>query len=173
VIESRRFYRIPFYAKMLVGTAQRVYSGNCVNLSGGGAFVSLLAVQEFKRDTICRVVFSVKPRIEPLVFEASVKRIAPPSANPENAFGLGLSFDKSVAESSGILSDYLEEIREHYEVLGTLLSQGEPDIRTLQPLFQELYLPHFVDLAQLKIYVERVLKSIEIIEQQQDASSVT
>jgi hypothetical protein len=151
---------------MLIGTPQKVYSGNCVNLSEGGSFVSLLAVNEFKRDIVCQCVFSVKKNITPLTFQASIKRIALPSPNPENAFGVGVSFDKPSADSFEILRDYLEEMREHYEVLGTLLSQGEPDIRSLQPIFQELYLPHFVDLAQLKIYVERVLKSIELIEAQ-------
>ncbi len=169
MIENRRFYRIPFFAKILLGTADKVYSANCVNLSQGGVFISLLQVEEFRRDMPCYAVIGLGPNIPPITFESSVKRLALPSPNPEKLYGLGLAFDKGSQESRALLNDYLDDVKDNYELLGTLLGQGEPDIRSLRPIFSELFLPHFVDLAQLKTYVDRVLKSIEMIDQQQSS----
>lgn len=163
MIENRKAYRIPFRTKFVFGTPERLYSGNTVNISAGGIFVS--ALELLPRETHCRVLFQLDLNEPPISIEAIVKRVAQSTADPEHIPGLGFQFVGSSQEAVQIqVEEFMEEKRKNFEIAATILSSGEPDLSSLSSFLSEMQLPTFQDLGELRMYVERVLRAIELVE---------
>jgi hypothetical protein len=162
---NRKHFRIPFRTKFIYGTPDRVFTGNTLNISPGGIFVGTLDL--VPRGTLCKVSFLLKENQDPIITEALVKRVASASYDPQEIPGLGFQFSEETqsAEVLQRLSDFIEENRRKFEVAATILASGEPELLSLLPLFRDLHLPSFKDLGEVRQYVERVLKSIELVEQ--------
>lgn len=163
MLENRKSYRIPFRAKFVFGLDKGVFTGNAVNISEGGIFVSSLRL--LPRDALCKVLFQLRPEEEPIIMEALVKRISQSTADPEHLPGLGFQFIGTEVDSVKTrITEYMEESRKNYEVASTILASGEPDLASLQSFLSNIHLPPFQDLGELKQYLERVLLSIELVE---------
>jgi hypothetical protein len=162
MIENRKAYRLPFKAKFLFGNASRVSAGNTTNLSSGGVFVQTM--EPFSRATQCRCVFSVDSDHAPLVANGVVKRVIASSTNVDEIPGMGIEFVSLEQGSLNQLENFMLECRKNFEIASTLLSQGEPDLDSLEPLLSRMHLPQSSDLGELRFYVERILKSMELID---------
>ncbi len=161
---NRKHFRIPFKTKFVYATAERVFTGNALNLSPGGIFIGTMDL--IPRGTLCRVAFLLKENEEPIMTEALVRRVASAGFDPQEVPGLGFQFpeENQSPEVLERLSSFIEENRRKLEVAATILSSGEPELVSLLPLFRDLHLPNFQDLGEVRQYVERVLKSIELVE---------
>ena len=169
MLENRKSYRIPFRGKFVYGDTQSVFTGNALNISAGGIFVSSLNL--LKRETHCQVLFQLRPEEQPICMEALVKRVSQSTADPEHIPGLGFQFigdDKEDVKDR--IESYMVECRKNYEVASTILSAGEPDLRTIKNLLSNLHLPKFQDLGELRQYVERVLRAIELVDKNVEES---
>lgn len=164
MIENRRNYRIPFREKFVFSTPSGVFAGNGVNISKGGAFVSLLDNPQIRTGLKCRALFKLKPNSKPISLNAEVKRVIASTVNPETVPGLAFEFESVNPEIQDILNLYLEESRKNFEVIATILNSGEPDLLTLDPLLATVQVPPFADLGELRFHVERILQSIEMVE---------
>ena len=163
MFENRQHYRLPLNRKFIVGKEDGVFAGTCVNISSGGAFVNLLDVSQFKLNDKIKCVFSLKSDSDPITIEADVKRVVAPSPNPENTAGLAIMFE-ATEQMTEQLKESVEEMRNQFELISTILEHGEPEIRTLQPILQSLNLRPFMDMGELHQYVERILQSVELVE---------
>jgi hypothetical protein len=164
MIENRRNYRIPFREKFVFSTPVGVFAGNGVNVSKGGAFVSLLENPQIKTGLKCRALFKLTPTSKPISIDASVKRVIASGSNPETVPGLAFEFENIDSSIQEVINSYLEESRKNFEVIATILASGEPDLLTLEPLLATVQLPPFSDLGELRFNVERILRSIEMVE---------
>lgn len=164
MIENRRNYRIPFREKFVFSTPLGVFAGNGVNISKGGAFVSLLDNPPIKTGLKCRALFKLNHNSKPISLNASVKRVIASTSNPETIPGLAFEFEDVGEDLQNILNNYLEESRKNFEVIATILASGEPDLLTLEPLLASVQVPPFSDLGELRFHVERILKAIEMVE---------
>ncbi len=163
MIENRKTYRIPFRTKFVFGTPEKVYCGNSVNLSAGGIFISCLDL--LPRETQCRVLFQLSPEETPISIEAVVKRVSQSTIDPEHIPGLGFQFVGSGHdEVKRRIEEFMDESRKNFEVAATILSSGEPDLSSLSEFLSHMHLPSFQDLGELRVYVERVLRAIELVE---------
>ena len=163
MFENRLHYRLPLNQKYIVGFPHGVYAGTCVNISSGGCFVNLLETKGIQLNDTCRCVFITHAGAEPTIINASVKRVVSPSPNPETLAGVALQFDEKEQALEAIYNS-IEEMRNQYELISTILGHGEPDISTLQPILQSLSLKPFMDLGELNQYVERILRAVELVE---------
>lgn len=166
MIENRRNYRIPFREKFVFSTPAGVFAGNGVNISKGGAFVSLLENPQIRTGLKCRALFKLNNQSKPISVNAEVKRVIASTANPETVPGLAFEFESVNPEIQAQLNLYLEESRKNFEVIATILGGGEPDILTLSPLLASVQVPPFADLGELRFHVERILKAIEMVEKE-------
>lgn len=162
MIENRKAYRLPFRGKFLFGTKDRVSTGSAVNVSAGGIFVSSFDI--LPRDTLCHCVFSLDESEAPLTIEAVVKRVVAPSIDPEQKPGMGFSFVDANTHAAHRVNDFMIECRKNYEVMATILASGEPDIVSLKPLLNMLHVRPFADLGELRQYVERILRAVELVD---------
>jgi len=169
MIENRRNYRIPFREKFVFSTPIGVFAGNGVNVSKGGAFVSLLENPQIKTGLKCRTLFKLTPGSKPISLDATVKRVIATSTNPETVPGLAFEFENITPDVQSMIDNYLEESRKNFEVIATILASGEPDLLTLEPLLGTVQVPPFADLGELRFHVERILKSIEMVEKEENA----
>lgn len=168
MLENRRSYRIPFREKFVYGTADAVHTGNALNISNGGIFIS--ASEHFPRETFCKVLFQLRPEEAPVVMNAVVKRVAQGTSDPEDIPGLGFQFVGSETDPvMKRISNYMDECRQNYELAATILSRGEPELASIQGFLKKMHLPHFQDLGALRQYVERVLEAIEMVDRSQSA----
>jgi PilZ domain len=164
MIENRRNYRIPFREKFVFSTSMGVYAGNGVNVSKGGAFVSLLETPQIKTGLKCRALFKLTPTSKPISIDATVKRVIASNTNPETVPGLAFEFENIDPAVQSVINNYLEESRKNFEVIATILASGEPDLLTLEPLLATVQLPPSADLGELRFHVERILRAIEMVE---------
>jgi hypothetical protein len=171
MIENRKAYRLPFRGKFLYGTKDRVSTGSAVNVSAGGIFVTAFDV--LPRDTLCRCVFALSRDEEPVSLEAAVKRVVAPSTDPEQIPGMGFSFVDPDSEAARRVLDFMVETRMNYEVMATILASGEPDLVSLQPLLAKLHVPPFADLGELRQYVERILRAVELVDRRAQAPGMS
>jgi hypothetical protein len=163
MIENRKAYRIPFRTKFVFGTHEKVYSGNTINLSAGGIFISCLEL--LPRETQCKALFQLAPQEPPISIEAVIKRVSQSTVDPEHIPGLGFQFIGAGHEGvKRRIEDFMEENRKNFEVAATILSSGEPDLSSLSEFLSQMHLPPFQDLGELRMYVERVLRAIELVE---------
>lgn len=166
MIENRRNYRIPFREKFVFSTPVGVFAGNGVNVSKGGAFVSLLENPQIKTGLQCRALFKLTPNSKPISLDASVKRVIGSNSNPETVPGLAFEFENIDPQIQALIDNYLEESRKNFEVIATILGSGEPDLLTLEPLLATVQVPPFADLGELRFHVERILRAIEMVEKE-------
>lgn len=166
MLENRRNYRIPFREKFVFSTPVGVFAGNGVNVSKGGAFVSLLENPQIKTGLKCRALFKLTPTSKPISLDASIKRVIASGLNPETMPGLAFEFENIDLEIQAIIDNYLEESRKNFEVIATILGSGEPDLLTLEPLLATVQVPPFADLGELRFHVERILRAIEMVEKE-------
>jgi len=163
MIENRKAYRIPFRTKFVYGTEEKVYSGNTVNISAGGIFVSCMEL--LPRETSCKVLFQLSPTEEPISINAVIRRVSQSTTDPEHIPGLGFQFIGTGREEvKRRIEEFMEENRKNFEVAATILSSGEPDLSSLSEFLSQMHLPSFQDLGELRMYVERVLRAIELVE---------
>lgn len=163
MIENRKAYRLPFRTKFVFGTEDKVYSGNTVNISAGGIFISCMDL--LMRETSCKVLFQLSPLEAPISIGAVIKRVSQSTIDPEHVPGLGFQFAGTGQEEvKQRIEDFMEENRKNFEVAATILSSGEPDLGSLSEFLSRMHLPKFQDLGELRLYVERVLKAIELVE---------
>lgn len=162
MIENRKDYRLPFRTKIIFGTGERVATGNATNISAGGVFV--MTLEPFPSETRCQCVFVLDPEKKPLCLEAVVKRVVSSSVNLEEMPGLGLSFTHMSEDSLNQLAEFMTENRKNFELAATLLQSGEPDLASLEPLLERMHLPPYADFGELRFFIERILKSIEIVD---------
>ncbi len=162
MIENRKDYRLPFRTKIIFGNNERVSTGNATNISAGGVFV--MTLEPFPSETRCQAIFVLDPEKSPLCVDAVVKRVVASSVNLEEMPGLGLNFVKMSEESVNQLATFMTDNRKNFELASTLLQSGEPDLASLEPLLDRMHLPHYSDFGELKFFVERILKSMEIVD---------
>jgi hypothetical protein len=162
MIENRKTYRLPFRGKFVFGTQDEVRTGNCTNISAGGLFV--MTLEPFPRDTRVKCLFLLTPEGPPLSVEGIVKRVVSPSVSLEDTPGIGLNFVDLSEQVSQSLDHFLSETRKSFEITSTLLMAGEPDLASLEPLLEKMHLPPYADFGELKFFIERILKSIELVD---------
>ncbi|MEO5668473.1 MAG: PilZ domain-containing protein [Bdellovibrionota bacterium] len=163
MIENRKAYRVPFRTKFVYATEEKVITGNTVNLSAGGIFIS--ALELLPRETQCKVLFQLSPDEAPISISAIIKRVSQSTTDPEHIPGLGFQFVGAGHEEVKQRIDiFMEETRKNFEVAATILSSGEPDLSSLSEFLSRMHLPSFQDLGELRMYVERVLRAIELVE---------
>ena len=160
--ENRRSYRLPFRTKFVVGTESRVITGNAINISAGGIFV--MTLDPFPRETICRCVFQLEPRSPPISCESIVKRVIASTGGLEETPGMGMNFTETGNNNLVRIKSFMEENKKNFELASTILSSGEPDLVSLEPLVRQMHLPPHLDLGELRFYVERILRTVELIE---------
>lgn len=142
----------------------KVYTGNSVNISSGGIFVTLLESSEIARESVCQCVFALNLDEAPLTVQAVVKRVVAMDPNPEIVPGIALNFVESVQNDLERLKEFMTMARQNFETALTLLASGEPILTSLEPLIQRMHLPPTTDLGDLRFQIERILKSIELVD---------
>jgi len=162
MIENRKAYRLPFRGKFVFGSSDRVSTGSAVNVSAGGIFVTTFDI--LPRDTECRCVFLLDAEEDPIAIDALVKRVVAPSTDPEAVPGMGFSFKDPEAPGARRVLEFMVDSRRNFEVMATILSTGEPDLVSLKPLVTKLHVAPFSDLGELRQYVERILRAVELVD---------
>jgi hypothetical protein len=162
MIENRKAYRLPFRSKFVFGTDEEVRTGNSTNISSGGIF--LMTLEPFPRDTRVRCLFSLTQDGPPLSIDGIVKRVVSPSVSLEDTPGVGLNFVDLNETVVAAMDNFLTETRKNFEIASTLLMAGEPDLASLEPLLEKMHLPPYSDFGELKFFIERILKSIELVD---------
>lgn len=161
VAENRKSYRFPFRGKFIFGNDSGVYAGNALNLSSGGVFVATFEAPRFQRGMTAHCLFQPHPEEAPLAIEAQVQRIVTVGPNPDEIPGVGFSFRQDASRNIERLEEFALSSRKSFEAAFTILTAGEPDRSTLDPLISRLHLPPFLDLGELRFHVERILKGLE------------
>jgi len=169
MIENRKNYRLPFRSKFLIGNEDRVITGHATNLSAGGVFV--MTLRPFARDTRVKCVFLIDPNVPPVITQAVIKRVVATSPNVDETPGIGLEFLGQPFKDAERVHEFMENNRQNFELASTLLSSGEPDLVSLEPLLEKMHLPKFNDMGDLRFYVERILSSIELVDRSQGKKS--
>jgi hypothetical protein len=170
MVENRKAYRFPFRTQALLGDAKSVIAGQIQNLSLGGLYVTTL--KPFAPGSALRVVFPLSHELQPLAMDAVVKRVVRPSANVEVLPGMAVEF--AGASSNSALSQvqiHLDGMRRDFELASAILNSGEPEWNSIVPLLQKLQMPLVPDLGSLRYTIERVLRSIELIETAQSTEN--
>jgi len=163
VIENRKTYRLPFKTKVILGSHERVITGNAINISSGGLFIMLL--ESFTRDARLQAVFQLHPEKDPVTIQCQVKRIVRSSTNIDEIPGVGVNFIDDSKDTLKLIEEFMKDNRKKLEMASAILSSGEPDLNSLQPLIEDLHLPNVNnDLSDLRFQIERILKSIELVD---------
>ncbi|MEZ4814200.1 MAG: PilZ domain-containing protein [Bdellovibrionota bacterium] len=164
MIENRKFYRLPSHSRFVLGNENRVYAGKAVNISFGGAFVHLLDVTGIKSGDRMKCDFMLSESGPVLSSMTQVKRVAVGSSNPSDYSGVGVEFVDFTGDSRRIVDEFIFEQKRLYELLGTLLMNTEPDLRSMKPMLSKLPLQRQPDLRDLRVFVESTLRSIQLVE---------
>lgn len=173
MIENRKSYRLPLKTKLIFSDGLDVNVGNIFNISMGGVFVTLTSNPQITRDKDYRLVFSLGKEIEPVSILGEPKRIVALSLNPEVIPGVGFAFKMSAIEELKKIEDYVVGVRRNFEIATAVLSSGDPDWSTLGPVLNRLGIPAFSDLNELKFYCERIMKTIEMVDQNNHSKSTS
>lgn len=164
MIENRKFYRLPSQSRFALGNNVRVYTGKAINISFGGAFVHILDVSGFRAGDRLKCDFILQDTGPVLTTIGQVKRIAAGSTNPADYSGVGFEFLEFVGDSRKLIEEFILEQKRLYELLGTLLMNTEPDLRSMKPMLAKLPIQKAPDLRDLRIFVESALRSIQMVE---------
>ena len=169
-IENRKFYRLPSHSRFVLGNPQKLFAGKAVDISFGGAFVHILDVQGVTNGDRMRCDFMLYDNSPILSGIVLVKRVAVGSPNPLDYSGIGVEFSDFSGESKRVLDEYIGNQKRIYEVLGTLLLNTEPDVRSIRPLLAKLPIQRQMELRDLRVFVETTLLSIQMVEMRANAS---
>lgn len=169
-IENRRFYRLPSHSRFVLGNQSKLYSGKAVDISFGGAFIHVLNVEGVQNGDRMRCDFMLYDNSPVLSGIVLVKRVALGSPNPLDYSGIGIEFSDFSGESKRMLEEYIINQKRIYEVLGTLLLNTEPDVRSIRPLLAKLPIQRQMELRDLRVFVETTLLSIQIVEKKAASS---
>lgn len=161
MFERRKTYRVPFRTKFIFSMPRGVFVGNTVDLSEGGVFIQSFET-DIAPDTPVRCTILLGEGETPVTTNAIIKRVVPPTTNPEDIPGLGFAFQNTDAVKER-LHTFMDECYKNYKVVSAILSYGEPDIMSLEPLMTKMHLPPFMDLGELKFHVEHILKAIDLV----------
>lgn len=166
MIENRKTYRLPFRGKLVFSCGDKVYTGNTVNISTGGIFITLFESAEIIRESICRCVFALAPNDPPVCIQGIVKRVVAMDPNPEILPGVAFNFVAGETNATDLmhLKNFMSSARNNFELASTILSSGEPDLNSLAPLIERMHLPPTSDLGELRFQIERILMSIELVD---------
>jgi hypothetical protein len=165
MVENRKFYRIPSLGRFVLGNNQKVFTGRSVNISFGGAFIHFLDVSGLKNGDLLKCDFILQESGQVLTTQAEVRRVAYGSVNPSDLSGLGIQFVDLKGDTQKSLFQYILDQKRIYELLGALMMNTEPDLRSIRPLISKLPLQRQLDLRDLRIHVETILRSIQMVEQ--------
>lgn len=164
MIENRKFYRLPSHARFLLGSPAKIYTGKSINISFGGAFVHVLDISGVKNGDRLKCDFMLHESGPVLSANVIVRRVALGSSNPADYSGLGVEFTDFVGDSRKIVDEFIFEQKRLYELLGTLLMNTEPDLRSMKPMLAKLPVQRSPDLRDLKVFVESTLRAIQMVE---------
>lgn len=164
MIENRKFYRLPSHSRFVLGSQTRVYAGKATNISFGGSFIHMLDVKGIKSGDRLKCDFMLQDNGPVLSCMALVRRVALGSSNPADYSGVGIEFQDYVGDSSRLIDEFLFEQKRLYELLGTLLMNTEPDLRSMKPMLSKLPIQRQSDLRDLRVFVESTLRAIQMVE---------
>jgi hypothetical protein len=164
MIENRRTFRLPLRTKFLFSNENIVMVANSVNISSGGIFVTTLTNPALVRGAICHSLFVIDMNEPPINIQVQIKRIVANSINPDEVPGIGFEYLDPTMNESKRVNAFIDTMRRRFEYASTILSSGEPDLVSLSPLIDQMHLPPYQDLSELRLMIERVLKSIELVE---------
>ena len=165
MVENRKFYRIPNMGRFVLGNSNKLFTGSALNVSFGGAFVHIFDLSSFKSGDLLKCDFVLYEGGSVFSSQVEVRRVAYGSANHFDYSGLGLQFVDLKDESQKGLYQYILDQKRTYEILGALLINTEPDLRSIRPLISKLPFSRQFDLRALKDFVETTLRSIQMVEQ--------
>ncbi len=169
MIENRKFYRLPSNARFVLGNNRSVFSGKATNMSFGGSFIHLLAFNGIQNGDKLKCDFMLSENSAVLTSMVQVRRVALGSSNPSDYSGLGIEFTEFHADTQTQLEEYLFDQKRIYELLGTLLMNTEPDMRSMRPLISKLPVSKMTDIRDLRLFVESTLKAIQMVERKNEA----
>jgi hypothetical protein len=165
MIENRRFFRLPSAARFVLGNDKKVYTGKSTNISFGGSFIHMMDVEGIRTGDRMKCDFILFENAPVLSTIVRVKRVSLGSVNPTDYKGVGVEFEDYSGESKRILEEFVFEQKRLYELLGTLLHNTEPDLRSMKPLLSKLPIQKQVELSDLRMFVESTLLSIQLVEE--------
>jgi hypothetical protein len=165
MFENRKFYRIPSLARFVLGGSQKIVTGRCTNISFGGGFIQLLDVGSLKSGDVLKCDFLLQESGQVLTAQAEIRRVSQGSPDPTEPVGIGISFSELIGNSQKELSQFILDQKRVYEILGALLMNTEPDLRSIRPLISKLPLQRQLNLRDLRLFVEATLKAIQLVEQ--------
>ena len=151
--------------RFILGSSQKIFTGSALNISFGGAFVHILDLSSFRSGDVLKCDFVLYEGGTVFSSQIQVRRIAHGSANHFDYSGLGLEFVDLKGESQKGLYQYILDQKRTYELLGALLMNTEPDLRSIRPLISKLPFSRQFDLRGVKDFVETTLRAIQMVEQ--------
>lgn len=151
--------------KFILGSSQKIFTGTALNVSFGGVFVHVFDLAGLKSGDLLKCDFVLHDGGNVFTSQVEVRRVAYGSANHFDYSGLGLQFIDFKGEAQKGLFQYILDQKRIYELLGALLINTEPDLRSIRPLISKLPFSRQFDLKGVKDFVETTLRSIQLVEQ--------
>ncbi len=165
MVENRKFYRIPNMGRFILGNSQKIYTGTALNVSFGGAFVHIFDLEGLKSGDLLKCDFVLHESGNVLSTQVEVRRVVYGSANHFDYSGLGIQFVDLKGDSQKGLFQYILDQKRIYELLGALMINTEPDLRSIRPLISKLPFNRQFDIRGVRDFVETTLRSIQLVEQ--------
>lgn len=151
--------------RFVLGNSQKIFTGTALNVSFGGAFVHIFDLEGLKSGDHLKCDFVLQESGHVFTSQVEVRRVAYGSANHFDYSGLGLQFVDLKGDSQKGLFQYILDQKRIYELLGALLMNTEPDLRSIRPLISKLPFARQFDLKGVRDFVETTLRSIQLVEQ--------
>jgi hypothetical protein len=170
MIENRRFFRLPSHSTFVLGNTTQVFSGRSTNISLGGAFIHILDVRGVQTGRPMKCDFMLQENGPVLSTKVQIRRVALGSTNPADYSGLGVEFQEFSGDAQKHIEGFILEQKRIYQLLGTLLMNTEPDMRSMKPLISRLPLNKETGLRDLRVFVESALRSIQMMEAKENSS---
>jgi hypothetical protein len=148
-----------------LGNAQKIFTGNAVNISFGGVFVHIFDLEGLKSGDLLKCDFVLHESGNVLSSQVEVRRVVYGSANHFDYSGLGIQFVDLKGDSQKGLFQYILDQKRIYELLGALMMNTEPDLRSIRPLISKLPFNRQFDIRGVRDFVETTLRSIQMVEE--------
>lgn len=163
MIENRKFYRLPFYSKVAYTTNSAALTGYSSNLSCGGLFIKTNNLSAI--DSNCWCLFQFKANQSPLKIKGTVRRVVASTFNKDLIEGIGVEFSRQDEFATQLkqVENYIDNSYKNLKLAYSMLSESEPNIMQLNKVLDDLYLPHFNDIGELRNKIDSLLYSIEFI----------
>ena len=173
-VENRRSFRLPSNTRFILSNGKAVYTGKATNISLGGAFIHMLNFEGIRNGDKLKCEFMLQENAAIMSANVFVKRVAFGTDNPSDLSGLGLAFTEFFGDTRRELTEFMLDQKRIYELMGTLLTNTEPDLRSIRPLLAKLPVSRLYDLRDLKVFIEGTLRAIQMVESGHgDSPSVT